>query len=149
MTFLMGSSLLMVGLLTVSIPIIIHLLHRQKTTPLKWGAMIFLKESPLQMKRRKNVDHWLLMLLRMAALAFLAWLLARPMFNASKFIPGVANQAVDVAVVIDHSMSMGRHKGEKTLFDDAQDIVDRLSNSQNPILRNGDTISVVLGEHRP
>ena len=59
----------------MSIPIIIHLLHRQKTTPLMWGAMMFLKESPLQMKRRKDIDYWLLMLLRMAALALVAWLL--------------------------------------------------------------------------
>src|SRR5665213_889077 len=118
MTFLMGSSLLLAGLLAVSIPIIIHLLHRQKTTPLMWGAMMFLKESPLQMKRRKDIDYWLLMLLRMAALAFLAWLLARPLFNNSKYNPLAANQPADVAVVLDHSMSMGRHSGDHTLFED-------------------------------
>ncbi|HWE04880.1 MAG TPA: BatA domain-containing protein [Tepidisphaeraceae bacterium] len=149
MTFLMGSSLLLAGLLAVSIPIIIHLLHRQKTTPLLWGAMMFLKESPLQMKRRKDIDYWLLMLLRMAALALLAWLLARPLFNNSKYNPLAANQPADVAVVLDHSMSMGRHSGDHTLFEEAQGVVDQLTDASNPILRAGDTFSIVLAEHRP
>ena len=149
MTFLMGSSLLMVGLLTASIPIIIHLLHRQKTLPLQWGAMMFLKQSPLQMKRRKQVDHWLLMLLRMAALALLAWLLARPLLKHSKFNPLATNQPADIAVVLDHSMSMGRHSGDHTLLDEANSVVDRLTDAQNPVLRPGDTFAVVLAEHRP
>jgi hypothetical protein len=145
----MGSTLLMAGLLSVSIPIIIHLLHRQKTTPLRWGAMMFLKESALQMKRRKNIDQWLLLLLRMLVLAFLAWLLARPLFDFSKHGSAASKQPVDLAIVIDHSMSMGRHAGDHTLFEEAQGVVDKLTDPQNPILRNGCTVSVILAEHRP
>jgi hypothetical protein len=148
MTLLMGAPILLAGLLAVSIPILIHLLHRQKTIPLKWGAMMFLKESMLQMKRRKQVDHWLLLLLRMAVLAFLAWMLARPLFT-SKIFQGGAAPAVDVAVVIDHSMSMGRRNGDHTLFEEARGVVDKLTDPTNPILRSGDTVSVVLAEHRP
>src|SRR3954462_258158 len=61
-----------------SIPIIIHLLHRQRTQPVMWGAMQFLRESPLQQKRRKKGDHWLLMLLRVGLLGLLVLLLAWP-----------------------------------------------------------------------
>ena len=46
MTFLMGWPLLLSGILLASIPIVIHLLHRQRTTPIRWGAMRFLLESP-------------------------------------------------------------------------------------------------------
>ena len=42
MQFLVMSML--VGLAAVSIPLIIHLLHRQRTTPVQWGAMHFLLE---------------------------------------------------------------------------------------------------------
>lgn len=149
MTFLMGSSLLIAGLLAVSIPVLIHLLHRQKTTPVLWGAMMFLKESPLQMKRRKKVDHLLLLLLRMAALALLAWMLARPLFKSSAYNPLAANEPADVAVVLDHSMSMGRHSGDHTLFEEAQSVVDKLTDAGSPILRSADTLAVVLAEHRP
>jgi hypothetical protein len=149
MTFLMGTSLLMAGLLSVSIPIIIHLLHRQKTTPLLWGAMIFLKQSPLQMKRRKQVDHWLLMALRMAVLAFLAWLIAQPKLNLSKYNLASTNSAVDVAVVIDHSLSMGRRADSRTLFEKAQNVVDDLTTGVTPALRGRDTLSVIMAEHQP
>src|SRR5665213_206468 len=149
MTFLMGTWLLGIGLLSVSIPVIIHLLHRQKTTPVLWGAMMFLKESPLQMKRRKNVDHLLLLLIRMAILALLAWLLARPLWNTARLNPLAGSQPVDMAVVIDHSLSMGRRSGDVTLFDKACSVVDRLTDVRNPVLRNGDTLAVVLAEHQP
>jgi hypothetical protein len=149
MQLMMGIPLLVVGLLAVSIPIIIHLLHRQKTTPLQWGAMQFLLESPLQMKRRKQVDHWILMAIRMALLALLAWLLARPLWNTTKYNPLATNLSADVAVVVDHSLSMGRHAGDHTLFEEAQGVIDKLTDDHNPALRNGDTISVVLAEHRP
>lgn len=148
MTPLMGYTILTAGLLSVSIPIIIHLLHRQKTTPLLWGAMIFLKQSPLQMKRRKQVDHWLLMLLRMLVLAFLAYLVAQPKFNMAKLDP-LSVQAADVAVVIDHSLSMGRRTGTRTLFEEARDVVDRLTAGPSAVLRGADTLSVVLAEHQP
>src|SRR5260221_1587917 len=109
MTFLMGTSLLVAGLLSVSIPIIIHLLHRQLTTPLQWGAMQFLLESPLQMKRRKRVDHWILMLLRILALAVLVFMLARPLWIQGKYNPLASRLNADVVVVVDHSLSTGRH----------------------------------------
>src|SRR5271154_6663885 len=129
---LMGTAILTVGLLSVSIPIIIHLLHRQKTTPLLWGAMLFLKQSPLQMKRRKQVDHWLLMALRMLVLAFLAYLVAQPKFKMK--VDPLSVQSVDVAVVVDHSLSMGRRTGTRTLFEEAQEVVDRLTSGVSPIL---------------
>ena len=43
MSFLTGS--LLFGLLAAAIPVVVHLLHRQRTTPVPWGAMQFLLES--------------------------------------------------------------------------------------------------------
>src|SRR5918998_3004838 len=97
--FLMTSMLF--ALAAVSIPVIIHLLHRQRTTPVKWGAMQFLLESPLQLKRRKKVDHWLLMLLRMAAVALLVFALSRPLLIEGKYNPLNNSLATDIGVVVD------------------------------------------------
>jgi len=142
--FLMPALLL--GLLGVSIPIIIHLLHRQRTQPVLWGAMQFLRESTLQMKRRKKVDHWILMIVRILALAVLALLLARPLWVWGKYLPkGLVSAApVDVAVVLDHSLSTGRTANGQTVFDQGVGVVDKVLEQ----LRPGDTISVILAEHR-
>src|ERR1043166_4266173 len=102
--FLMASILGGLGL--VVIPVLVHLLHRQKVTPVAWGAMQFLLESPLRLKRRRRIDNWLLMLVRMAIVALVALILARPVARLSELR---AAQPADVAVVIDHSMTMGMH----------------------------------------
>lgn len=143
MPFLMTSML--IGLAAVSIPIIIHLLHRQRTTPVQWGAMQFLQESPLQLKRRKKVDHWLLMLLRMAVIALLVLALARPLLIEGKHNPLGNSLATDIGVVVDRSLSTGRRSGDQTVYDRSVAAVAELAKSMKP----NDTLTVVLAEHRP
>src|SRR5436309_3949081 len=103
MSFLTGSLLL--GLLAAGVPVIIHLLHRQRTVPVRWGAMQFLLESPLQFRRRKKIDHWLLLLARMALLGLLGFLLARPLLIEGKYNPLSSNVGTDIAVIVDHSLA--------------------------------------------
>ncbi|HEY2589871.1 MAG TPA: BatA domain-containing protein [Tepidisphaeraceae bacterium] len=138
--------LLLLGLIGMSIPVIVHLLHRQRTQPVAWGAMQFLRTSPLQMKRKKRVDHWLLMIIRILALAVLALMLARPRVMQSAFVPkGLADAPVDVAVVIDHSLSTGRSSSGQTVFDRSIGIEDKMLDQ----LKSSDTFSVILAEHTP
>jgi aerotolerance regulator-like protein/VWA domain-containing protein/CARDB protein len=136
---------LLFSLTAASIPVIIHLLHRQRTKPVRWGAMQFLLETPLQMKRRKKVDHWLLMLLRVLGLAALAFLLARPLLIHGQYNPLASRLPVDVAVVMDHSLSMGRHAGQQTLFAQGVGVADQVGN----LLQPSDSLSIVLAEHHP
>jgi hypothetical protein len=144
MPFLMTSML--IGLAAVSIPLIVHLLHRQRTTPVQWGAMQFLLESPLQLKRRKKVDHWLLMLLRMAVIALLVLALARPLLIEGKYNPLSSNLATDIGVVVDRSLSTGRKVGgDQTVYDKSVAAVAELAKGMRP----NDTLTVVLAEHRP
>ena len=136
---------LLLGLLGISIPILVHLLHRQQTQPVQWGAMQFLRTSKLQMKQRKKVDHWLLMLMRMLAIGLLAFLLARPRLPMGSFGGrSIADSPVDVAIVIDHSLSTGRLSNGQTVFDRALGVTDKLLDQLSP----NDTLSVVLAEHR-
>src|SRR5947209_2248228 len=144
--FLMFSML--AGLATVSIPVVVHLLHRQRTTPIRWGAMQFLIESPLQQKRRRNIEHWLLLLARMALLAALVFALARPLLNADLATPLGGGTSTDFAVVLDHSLSTGRAAegaNGKTVFAAGVELVDRIASSLKPT----DTLAVVLAEHAP
>src|SRR5690348_6103577 len=108
--------LLLLGVSGISIPIIIHLLHRQRTQPVQWSAMQFLRVSPLQRKRKKKVEQWILMAVRILALAALALLLARPLWVKGKYMPAglVVHAPVDVGVVLDHSLSTGRTSNGQT-----------------------------------
>src|SRR3954470_15899987 len=105
--FLMMSVLGATGLAAAMalIPILVHLLHRQQVTPLAWGAMQFLLETPLKVKRRRRIDNWLLMLVRMLILLLIALLLARPSIKNNAL---VARGPIDIAIVLDHSLTMNR-----------------------------------------
>jgi hypothetical protein len=138
--------LLLLGLIGMSIPVVIHLLHRQRTQPVLWGAMQFLRTSPLQMKRKKRVDHWLLMLIRILGLGVLALMLARPRVMHSALLPkGLGDAPVDVAVVVDHSLSTGRSSDGQTVFDRSIAAAGKMLDQ----LKSSDTFSVVLAEHAP
>ena len=143
---------LLFGTLAAAIPVLIHLLHRQRTVPVRWGAMQFLIESQLQFRRRKRVDHWLLLLARMALLALLAFLLARPLMSGAQFerLSGVGGS--DIAVVIDRSLSTGRKStgggnagGTGSVFERGASVVEEVARRMRP----QDTLSVILAEHRP
>ena len=143
--FLMGSILF--GSLLAVIPLVIHMLRKQKSEPIAWGAMQFLLETPLKARRRRSIDNWLLMLIRMAILVFLAFALARPMIRGNSF---VSSTPMDVAVVIDHSFSMGRRGtpdagGNGTLFDNGVRVAEKLT----AMLPASATVSIVLAEHSP
>jgi hypothetical protein len=136
---------LLLGLLAISIPILVHLLHRQQTQPVQWGAMQFLRTSQLRKKQRKKVDHWLLMLMRVLAIAVLAFLLARPRMPGGMFAShGITESPADVAVIIDHSLSTGRMSDGKTVFDRSR----MQANNLLEQLAANDTFSIILAEHR-
>src|SRR3954469_10393707 len=143
MSFLMGSALWWgIGALVVSIPIIIHLLHRQRTQPVLWGAMIFLKMSMLQQKRRKRVEHWLLMLIRLALLALLVALLARPLMKNDVIGSIGGRSSTDIAIVVDHSLSTRWMNGDKSVYQHAIAALQQLTGED--VLKPTDTVAVVL-----
>lgn len=137
--------LLLAGLVAAAVPIIIHLLHRHRTTPISWGAMIFLEESSIQQKRRRTIEEWLLLLLRIALLALLALLLARPILAASRLNPFFSHASSDIAVVMDHSILSGMRTGDGTEFQKQIKILRGIISR----LHHGDTLSVILAQHRP
>jgi len=136
---------ILAGGFLAGIPIVIHMLNRQRAQPIAWGAMQFLLESPLKLRRRRRIDNWLLMLVRMAVVGLVVLLLARPVARTRDL---KTTTPMDVAVVIDHSLSMGLRGGAgggETLFEQGVDVAERISR----MLPSGGTMSIVLAEHSP
>jgi hypothetical protein len=155
MPMILGASAL------AAVPVVVHLMRRQEVTPVSWGAMQFLLETPLKMKRRRSIDNWLLLLVRMAILLSLAFLLSRPVVQNATL---VSTTPVDVAIVLDHSLTMGKVAAQATpaagggggaaakpaaagatLFDNGLATAEKLARMLPPSA----TVSVVLAEHSP
>src|SRR5262245_2705566 len=115
-----GLSLIHAGFLAaglaVALPIVMHLLFRQKTRTVPIGSVRFLHEVVREHRRRRRVRQWLLLALRMLALLLLALLFARP-YRDQSFFRGLEQEIV---VLIDRSASMQARDGAgETIFDRA------------------------------
>lgn len=102
MTFLNG--LLAMGAAAFAVPLLIHLLHRGRTTTVDWGAMHLLQVTKSSNSSRIQWQHLLLLLLRCMIPILLALAMSRPLIPSWQTVGNGANVAV--AIVLDDSMSM-------------------------------------------
>jgi hypothetical protein len=106
MPFYLLNPWMLIGLATLAVPVVIHLLNRRRFDVVDWGAMQFLQISNLT-RRRILLEELLLMALRMALLAVLVLGLAAPV-STSQTLRRLAPRANrDVVFVVDGSASMG------------------------------------------
>ncbi|MBI3879329.1 MAG: BatA domain-containing protein [Verrucomicrobia bacterium] len=117
MTFL--NAILLGGLGAASIPLIIHLLHRRRLRIVKWGAMHLLEDVLKKHQRRFRLEELLLLLLRCAIPAVLAFCLARPVLTGAGGMFGAAKSSL--AVLLDNSYSMDARPGAAPNFDFARE----------------------------
>ena len=106
MSFL--APLYIAGLLAVSLPIAFHLLRRTPQGRRVFSSLMFLVPSPPQLTRRRRIEHWLLLLLRVAALCLIAAAFARPFLRRFGQIDLDATQGRRLVVLLDTSASMRR-----------------------------------------
>ena len=60
-------------------PVVLHLFDRRRNVTIEWGAMQFLVEASTQRTSSRRLKQWLLLALRMLAVAALILALARPL----------------------------------------------------------------------
>lgn len=108
---------LALGAALAAVPLIIHLLNRQRFKPAPWGAMRFVLSAHRRTRRRVQLENLLLLLLRMGAVALLAFAVARPLVSGSEGLGQLTTRARDVVLILDGSASTGLRKGAGTTFD--------------------------------
>ncbi|MFM7150895.1 MAG: BatA domain-containing protein [Gemmataceae bacterium] len=86
MTFIHGY--LLGGLILAGIPVLLHLLMRQKPKRLPFPAFRFLKARQQSNQRRMQIQHLLLLLLRVCLLVALCLGLARPRLFSHRNVAG-------------------------------------------------------------
>ena len=125
-----------------SIPLIIHILNRRRFKTVRWAAMEFLLKAYKENRRRVRFEQLLLLLLRMAAVALLAFLLSRPSASADEFGPWQSR--VHHVVLLDESGSMNESAQSGTSYGIAKrqlvDLVDKLARVAR---RNNDLLTVM------
>jgi hypothetical protein len=105
----------LLGGLAVAIPVLVHLLSRWQVRRVELGTMRFLQEVMQDGAQRRKIRRWLLLLTRMATVAALVLLFARP------YLPETVRRDGDRlrVMLIDRSASMGMPGQAGRLIDDA------------------------------
>jgi hypothetical protein len=108
---------LVAGLGAAALPLLIHLLNRQRHKPLRWAAMRFVLAAYRRTRRRVELENLLLLLLRMGAVALLALALARPFTGRDSPLSALTDTRRDLVIVLDASASTGQRESVETVFE--------------------------------
>jgi hypothetical protein len=105
------------GVLLAAVPLLIHLLNRQRHRPMSWAAMRFVQAAWKRTRRRARLEDLLLLLLRMAAVALLALAVARPFAGGSSPLAGLTDSRRDLVLALDGSASTGWRGSAQSVFE--------------------------------
>lgn len=120
MGFLNG--ILLLGASLAILPILIHLLNKQRHRPVPWAAVDFLVQALERESRRLRVREIVLMTIRALAVICLAVALARPTVAGKVGLRG-ARRTTAAVILLDNSLSMSYDNGHETRFDSAKRLV--------------------------
>jgi hypothetical protein len=133
MSFL--APLFFAGLATLAIPVLIHLIQKERKNVVVFPSLMFLKRVPYQSVRRRRIHNWALLILRLAAIALMVAAFARPFVRGTTLAASVEGSR-DVVIMLDRSYSMGH--------DDQWQRAQRAARDAVNGLRPGDRASLVM-----
>jgi hypothetical protein len=141
MTFV-TTGLAIAGVVSIIVPILIHLLSRQRRRPIEWAAMRFLIEALRKHRWRLQLEQYLLLAVRCLILVLLGAALARPILDAAGVFD--AGGARTVLLVIDNGLASGVRLyadggGGQTALEGSVDQAIGLIESMGP----GDAVGVI------
>ena len=98
--------LFLIGLAGLAIPVLIHLTRQEKGKPLRFPSLMFLRRIPFEETSRRRIRHWMLLVMRLAALGLLVAAFARPFVRGGALASVGGPGPEEVVILLDRSYSM-------------------------------------------
>ena len=111
--------LLLGGLAAIGLPILMHLLMRQKPKHLLFPAFRFLQQRAKTNQRKIRLRHLILLLMRIGLIVLICLALARPRLFSDRVGFG-QNQLIAAVILIDTSPSMEYGVAGKSRLEEAR-----------------------------
>jgi hypothetical protein len=149
----------LLGLLFAATPIIIYILLRRRKQEIPWGASYLLRLTLASRRKSSLWKQYLVLAMRCAILALIAWLIAEPFKGANEesMVPALPANPMHRVILVDHSASMsvtdkdGSRKGRMRLVLNAllgsQRHADRTS--LIPLISPEDPVLLAEGKQTP
>ncbi|MDA3867789.1 MAG: BatA domain-containing protein [Salinivirgaceae bacterium] len=140
---------LLYGLTLTALPIIIHLINLRKHRKMYFSSLFFLKNTDQQTKKIRKLYQYLVLLMRMLAIASIVIAFAGPVKDTGNLTNGKS-----LHIVIDNTLSMEGENSKGNLFEQARtkaiEIVNTLSDNSTVNLHTlaGSTIGKDLTKEK-
>jgi len=96
------------GLAAVAIPVLVHLIQRERKNVVEFPSLMFIRKIPYQSVERRRIHNWLLLLMRAGAMIMLIAAFSRPFLHVDPLQAAAARSgAREVVILLDRSASMG------------------------------------------
>jgi hypothetical protein len=142
--------LFLAGLAGLALPLILHLVRRTPKGKQQFSSLMFLSPTPPRLTRRSRLDQVLLLLLRLGALALLAFAFARPFFRENSILAITDLQQRRVAILLDTSASMRRGDLWKQALQTAEkELVDLAPHDEVALYTFADRLQTVVSFASP
>ncbi len=105
MTFL--TPLFFVGLAALAVPVLIHLIQRERKQLVVFPSLMFIRRIPYKSIRRRCIHNWLLLAIRLLAMTLIVTAFARPFLHRPASAAATGADAREVVILLDQSYSMG------------------------------------------
>src|SRR5262245_10020704 len=125
---------LLFGSLALAIPVLIHLVRREKSEIIPFSSLMVLLKVPKRSIRQQKIKNLLLMALRLLILALLVGSFARPYFTQPATPVANANANRGVVLMLDNSYSMRYGTNFDKLKAEARSRIDALGASDRMVL---------------
>jgi hypothetical protein len=132
MSFL--APLFFIGLGAIVVPILVHLIQRERKRVVEFPSLMFIQKIPYQSVRRRRIRHWFLLLMRAAAIALIVAAFARPFFPGGVSALAAAGGNRELAILLDNSASMGYGDRWQRAVDAARRAVDSMTTGDRATL---------------
>jgi len=118
------------ALLAIAIPIIIHLFHFRRFKTVNFTNVNFLKEVKEQTSSRKKLRNFLVLLMRIFAVAFLVFAFSMPYIPSKDGNTKAGSR--DVSIFFDNSFSMSSETEDVRLLEKARRRAEEIVSAYGP-----------------
>jgi 3-isopropylmalate dehydratase small subunit len=143
------NTLFLWGLAAASLPLIIHLIKRNRAVKLPFAAMRFLQLEPHQRVRSQRLKQILLLLMRISALAILALAFARPFFKNAGTTSLWHNQPQSAVILVDNSLSMTYENNFQLAVEKAKELLGSfVPGDQVAVMQFSESVEIVANANK-
>src|SRR5919106_4551440 len=95
------------ALAALAIPVLIHLIQREKKQIIRFPSLMFVQRVPYKSIQRRRIHNWFLLIVRITALTLIILAFARPFLRGSDNPGAAGTGARELVVLLDQSYSIG------------------------------------------